>query len=153
MNESSTMLIVDSVIAFLFSLATTAALAWLVWRVMNRLISGMLGPGIGFIGSIFAASLILVSGLKVSVDFLSKYQKIYVVQGILSGIIDTLSACITPKHVSPFEFIIIVSFMLYIAYWLHTRFAPKHSIDDIKQKLERTIDYDEEGDRKPPYPF
>ncbi|MFA5794533.1 MAG: hypothetical protein WC980_05640 [Candidatus Brocadiia bacterium] len=153
MSEPSTIHIIDSIVAFLFSLATTAALTWLVWRVMNRLISGMLGPGIGFIGSIFAASLILVSGLKISVDFLAKYQKIYIVQGMLTGVIDTLNACITPKHLSPFEFIIIVSFMLYIGYWLHTRFAPKHSIDDIKHKLERTIDYDEEGDRKPPYPY
>jgi protein-S-isoprenylcysteine O-methyltransferase Ste14 len=153
MNEPGTINIIDSVIAFLFSLATTGALTWLVWRVMNRLISGMLGSSIGFIGSLFAAALVLVSGLKVSVDFLARYQKIYILQGMLAGIIDTLNACITPKGYSPLEFIIMVSFGIYICYWLHTRFAPKHHIEDIKQKLERTIEYDEEGDRKPQYPY
>ena len=152
--EPTTMEIIGSIISFIFSLATTALLTWLVWRVMNRIISGMLGSAIGFVGSAFASLLVLVSCLKVSVDFLTRYQKIYVLQEMLKGIIDTLNAAITPKNYSPIEFIIMVSFGIYICYWLHTRFAPKHSIDDLKHKLERTIeDYDDDQPRKTSYPL
>lgn len=150
-NLPTTMQIIDSVIAFVFSLAAALALTWLTWRVMERLLSGMLGRGIGFIGSLFAAMLILASSLKVSSNFLARYDTVYVLQGMISGVVDTVSACITPKFFSPIEFLILVSFGIYLCYWLHTRFAPKHTIEDLKQKLEYTVESEEPP--KPPYPY
>lgn len=134
--------IADSVVAFLFSCATTAALVFLVWRVTERLLRGFLGKNIGFFGALFASVLVGVKGVKVASDFLSTYKKIPILQGIVSGIADTINACIAPKVFSPFEFIIIIGLVLYVCYWLHTRFIPKQSMDDIKDKFEHTIDPD-----------
>ena len=142
--------IADGVFGFLFSLVTTAALIFLVWRVTERLLSGFFGKNIGFYGALFATILIGVTGLKTASDFLAQTTKIPILNGILSGVSNTISACITPKHFSPFEFIIIVGLLLYVCYWMHTRFAPKHTIDDIKEKFDRTVDPD--ASPKPPYP-
>ncbi|MDI6733601.1 MAG: hypothetical protein QME51_07060 [Planctomycetota bacterium] len=151
MEHVSGWYVADSVVAFLFSCATTVLLVFLVWRVVNRLLSGFLGRSIGFFGAFFSAVLIGVTGVKIASDFLGRYKKLPIIQGVISGIADTVNACITPKLFSPFEFIIVVGLALYVCYWLHTRFAPKHPIDDIKDKFEHTIDPDLPP--KPPYQY
>lgn len=151
-EHASGWIIADSVVAFLFSCATTALLIFLVWRVTERLLSGFLGRNIGFFGALFAAILVGVSGVKVASDFLSRYKPIPILRGVISGIADTVNACITPKNFSPLEFIILVGLALYVCYWLHTRFTRKQSIDDIKSKFEHTIDPDAPP-QQPPYPY
>jgi hypothetical protein len=143
--------IADSVVAFLFSCATTIVLIFLVWRVTERLLNGFFGKNIGFFGALFASVLTGTAGIKVAADFLGSYNKLHIVHGIISGIADTVNACITPKHFSPFEFIILVGLALYVCYWLHTRFTPRHTIDDIKDKFDNTVDPDNPS--KPPYPY
>ena len=141
-TEPTAWSIADSVVAFLFSCATTIALVLLVWRLTERLLRGFLGKNIAFFGALFASVLIGVKGVKVAADFLATYKKIPILQGMVSGIADTINACITPKVFSPFEFIIIIGLVLYVCYWLHTRFIPKQSMDDIKDKFEHTVDPD-----------
>lgn len=142
MTEPTGWQIADSVVAFLFACATTIGLVWLVWRMTERMLKGFLGRNIAFFGALFAAVLIGVKGVKIASDFLSSYKKIPILQGIVGGIADTINACITPKVFSPFEFIIVVGFLLYFCYWLHTRFVSKQTMDDIKEKFEQTVDPD-----------
>ncbi len=151
MTEPTGWQIADGVVAFLFSCITTAGLVWLVWRMTERLLRGFLGRNIAFFGALFAAVLIGVKGVKIAADFLSSYKKIPIIQGVVSGIADTINACITPKIFIPFEFIVIIGFLLYVCYWMHTRFVPKQTMDDIKDKFDHTIDPD--LPTKPPHDY
>jgi hypothetical protein len=136
-------LIADNVVAFLFACATTAFLVFLTWRISERLLSEFLGRRIAVFGGLFACILIGVSGIKVAADFLYRYKKqLPIIQGIISGMADTVNVCITPKLFSPLEFLIFVGVLLYFCYWLHTRFIAKQSIDEIRDKFEHTVDPD-----------
>lgn len=143
-------IVADNAIAFLFSLFTTAVLTYMVWRLMRSFLELFLGKGMAFLGAGFAAVLVLAAGLKIASSYLVKAQTIYIVQGIIAGVVTTINACVGPHFFSPLEFLIIVSFLLYFCYWLHTRFAPKHSTDDLKRKIDRAL---EEEPKKPPYPY
>ena len=143
--------ITDNSIAFLFALLTTAVLTFLIWRIMKGFLTIILGKGIAFIGAGFASALILAAGLKVSLEYLYKAAVLHIIQGVIAGIVDPINAAITPKLFSPMEFIILVSFGLYLCYWLHTRFAPKHTTDDLRHKIDRAIESEEPP--KPPYPY
>ncbi|MCK4908924.1 MAG: hypothetical protein KAS70_03420 [Planctomycetes bacterium] len=144
------LVIIDNIIGFLFSLVTVGLLTFMTWRVMNGFLSITLGRGIAFIGAGFSALLIMAAGLKISVKYLTGSGKIYILQGFIGGIIDTVNACFGSRYLSPLEFIVIVSFGLYFCYWLHTRFAPKHSTDDFKRKIDKALESDEP---KRPYPY
>jgi len=146
---SSAWLIADNAVAFLFSLFTTAVLTYMVWRLMNSFLELFLGKGMAFLGSIFSAVLVLAAGLKMAASYL-KEPTIPILQGLISGIVETISACIAPRFFSPLEFIIMVSFILYFCYWLHTRFAPKHTTADLKRKLDRAL---EDEPKQPSYPY
>lgn len=146
----SAWIVADNAVAFLFSLFTTAILAYMVWRLMDSFLRLFLGKGIAFLGAGFAAALVLAAGLKISSSYLVQAQTIYIVQGVISGIVNTINACIAPRFFSPLEFLILVSFVLYFCYWLHTRFAPKHTTDDLKRKIDQAL---EEEPKKPSYPY
>lgn len=147
----SPLVIADHTIAFLFALLTTVVLTYVVWRIMSGFLQVILGKGIAFIGAGFASALVLAAGLKVSLDHLSKAGVVHIIQGVIAGIVDPINAMITPKQFSPLEFILLVSFGLYLCYWLHTRFAPKHTTDDFRQKIDRAIEHEEP--KKPAYPY
>lgn len=142
--------IADNAVAFLFSLFTTGVLTYMVWRLMNSFLELFLGRGMAFLGSIFSAVLVLSAGLKVASSFLKGAEKIYILKGLISGIVETISACIAPRNFSPLEFILTVSFVLYLCYWLHTRFVPKHTTDDLKRKLDQAL---EDESKRPSYPY
>jgi hypothetical protein len=150
-TSMSSWIIADNTIASLFALITTGVLTFLIWRIMNGFLSIILGKGIAFIGAGFAAALILAAGLKVSLEYLYKAQVVHIVQGIIAGVVDPINAAITPKLFSPLEFIVLVSFGLYLCYWLHTRFAPKHTTDDLRHKIDRAIETDEPPKTSYPY--
>ena len=149
--DISAWIIADNAVAFLFSLFTSAALTYLVWKVMNSFLDLFVGRGVAFVGAVFAAILVLSAGLKVSVGFLEKAQTIYILQGLISGIVTTINACFAPHSTSPLEFLALVSFGLYICYWLHTRFVPKHTLIDLKRKIDRAIEDDDEKQDAYPY--
>lgn len=144
-------MVADNAVAFLFSLFTTAALTFLVWKVMNSFLDLFLGKGIAFLGSIFSAILVLAAGLKIAVSFLEGPQTIPILKGFIAGIVNTINACIAPRSMSPLEFLVLVSFGLYICFWLHTRFVPKHTVTDLRRKIDRAIDDEEKGNK--PYPY
>lgn len=148
--EPGVWIIVDNMVAFIFSLFTTGILTYLVWRLMNSFLELFLGKGISLLGAIFSACLILATGLKVAASFLKEAEKIYILRGFISGVVETVSACIGPRFLSPLEFLLIVSFILYFCYWLHTRFIPKHTPTDLKQKIEQVL---EDEPKRPPYPY
>ncbi|MFC1524850.1 hypothetical protein ACFL5I_00510 [Planctomycetota bacterium] len=143
--------IADNSIAFLVALLTTAVLTYVIWRIMIGFLGAILGKGIAFIGAGFASALVLAAGLKVSLEHLSKAGVVHIIQGVIAGIVDPINAAITPKQFSPLEFILLVSFGLYLCYWLHTRFAPKHTTDDLRHKIDRAIEHEEP--KKPTYPY
>lgn len=143
--------IANNAIAFLFSFLTTLLLTYMVWRLMKGFLEAVLGRGIAILGAGFSAILVLAAGLKISIDYLTKAQRVYIIQGVIAGIVDTINACILPKQLSPLEFIILISFGVYLCYWLHTRFAPKHTTDDLKRKLDRAVET--ENTKRPPYPY
>jgi len=142
--------VADNAVAFVFSLFTAGVLTYFTWKVMNSFLDLFVGRGIAFIGAIFSAILVMSAGLKVSAGFLERARYIYILQGVISGVVNTINACFAPHAMSPVEFIIMVSFGLYICYWLHTRFVPKHTIGDLKRRIERAID--DEDDKKGDYP-
>lgn len=133
-------IIADNSVAFLFSLFTTAVLTYLVWKVMNGFLDLLLGKGIAFLGAIFSAVLVLAAGLKVSGEFLGQQERIPILHGFITGIVNTVNACIAPRSMSPVEFLVLVSFGLYICFWLHTRFAPKHTLGDLRRRIEQAIE-------------
>ena len=143
--------IADNAVAFVFSLFTTAALTYLTWKIINNFLDLFLGKGVAFLGATFSAILVLSAGLKTSGNFLVQAQSIYILQGFISGIVDTVNVCIAPRLVSPIEFIVIVSFGLYICYWLHTRFLAKQGGWEIRRKIDHAIG--EEGAKDPQYPY
>ncbi len=143
--------IADNSIAFLFALLTTLALTYVMWRIMTGFLRVILGKGIAFVGAGFASALIFAAGLKVSLDYFARATVVHIVQGVIAGIVDPINAAIVPKLFSPVEFIVVVSFELYICYWLHTRFAPKHTTDDLRHKIDRAVESEEPS--KPTYPY
>ncbi|MBI4833698.1 MAG: hypothetical protein HY811_02605 [Planctomycetes bacterium] len=143
--------VADNSVAFLFSLFTTAALTYLVWKVMNSFLDLFVGKGMAFLGAVFSAVLVMSAGLQVSVSFLESARTIYILQGLIAGIVRTINACIAPRWMNPLEFLIFVSFGLYICYWLHTRFAPKHTADDLRRKIDRALEDNSSKEKSYPY--
>ncbi|MEK7449145.1 MAG: hypothetical protein AAB019_06645, partial [Planctomycetota bacterium] len=134
-----TLVIIDNIIGFLFSLLTVAVITFMTWRVINGFLTIVLGKSLAFIGACFSALLMLAAGLKISSDYLiasRPSQPLYIMQGFIGGIIDTINACFSSKYLSPLEFIILVSFGLYLCYWLHTRFVPKHTTEEFKRRID-----------------
>ena len=151
MEPSPVWIIIDNSFAFLFSLLATLLLTFLTWRVMSNFLLVIVGKGMSIIGAGLSALLVLATGLKIANDFLVKARSIHILQGLIAGVVDTVDACISPKVFSPLELILLVSFGLYLCYWLHTRFVPKHTTDDLRQKVDRAIEPEEP--KKPTYPY
>jgi hypothetical protein len=110
-----------------------------VWRLLYSFLGSLMGRGFALIGAAVASVLILTAGLKAAEEFIMATQKVYILRGSVAGIAETLYRCLAPRMLSPIELITVISFGLYMCYWLHTRFAPKHGADDLRQKIEESV--------------